>query len=67
MTTTRKLIPTTKYTNKEIRATVQTNPQRMSLQNPQRNYFQFGVRTKVSCGNIEAIDVGNVPITDQIV
>ena len=62
--TTRKLIPTTKYTIKEIRDIEQTNPERMSLQNPQRNYFQFGVRTKVSCGNA---DIGNVPITDQIV
>ena len=66
--TTRKLIPTTKYTIKEIRDIEQTNPERMSLQNPQRNYFQFGVRTKeFLVGTLRSFDVGNVPITDQIV
>ena len=50
--TTRKLIPTTKYIQLK----------KSEILNRQRKYF--GVRTKVSCGNV---DIGNAPITDQIV
>ena len=50
--TTRKLIPTTKYIKLK----------KSEILNRQRKYF--GVRTKVSCGNV---DIGNAPITDQIV
>ena len=52
--TTRKLIPTTKYIKLK----------KSEILNRQRKYFQFGVKTKVSCGNA---DIGNAPITDQIV
>ena len=52
--TTRKLIPTTKHIQLK----------KSEILNRHRKYFKFGVRTKVSCGNA---DIGNVPITDQIV
>ena len=52
------------YDNKETDSDNKIQLKKPEILNRQRKYFQFDVKTKVSCGNA---DIGNAPITDQIV